>query len=163
MKNIRKILVLFFLSFLAVSCFRIEEYPPEPQIKIISFDHISDTTDALGNPVLLGTLRFSFVDGDGDIGFDTLSPLKKTVFLEKYKYVDGLVKPVDLEVPMTYYVPFFKTEEPNKALKGEIIINDINETAPFNGDTIFYKFYIVDRAGNPSNIETTNNLILKYD
>ncbi len=42
-----------------------------------------------------------------------------------------------------------------------MIVNDINEYGPFNGDTIVYKFYIVDRAGNVSNVEQTQDLIIQ--
>ncbi len=151
------VLVIFVL---VISCFRIEQYPPEPQIELISFT-FRDTLDGLDNPVLRGTLHFSFVDGDGDIGFDTAAPQQNTIFLEKYKYVDGLLTPAELLVPLNYYVPKFEPEGNNKTLKGEIMVNDIDETSPFNGDTILYKFYIVDRAGNVSNVETTGDLILK--
>ncbi|PLX08959.1 MAG: hypothetical protein C0596_03880 [Marinilabiliales bacterium] len=114
----------------------------------------------MDNPVLRGTLHFSFVDGDGDIGFDTTSPQQNTIFLEKYRYIDGLLTAVDLQVPLNYYVPLFEPEGSSKTLKGEIYVNDLDETAPFDGDTIVYKFYIVDREGNVSNVESTGDLIL---
>jgi len=157
-----KIISFLFLGLFAISCFRIEEYPPEPQIELIEFVFV-DTVDGMenGNRVFNGTLRFSFIDGDGDIGFDTTSPQQNTIFLEKYKYNNGVLSIVDLNIDPHYYVPYFNPEGPNKTLKGEMIIYDIDEYPPFDGDTILYKFFIVDRAGNVSNIESTGNLILK--
>ena len=159
MKTIKPILMFFLLLAVSVSCFNIEQYPPEPQIEFISFV-FTDTIDELDNRVLNGTLHFSFVDGDGDIGFDTTSPQQNTIFLEKYKYQNGVVTPIDLVVPLNYYLPKFQTEGNRKTLKGEILINDLDENFPFSGDTILYKFYIVDRAGNVSNVETTGPLVI---
>ncbi len=161
MNNFKVIFIILF-SFSILSCFRIEHYPPEPQIELIEFTFV-DTVDDMdkGNRVLKGTLHFSFIDGDGDIGFDTTSPQQNTIFMEKYMYNDGVLNIVQLNPEPNYYIPYFESEGPNKTLKGEMIVNDINEYGPFLGDTIIYKFYIVDRAGNVSNIESTGNLILK--
>jgi len=159
MKKIQKIGMFLFLIIAVVSCFKLEQYPPEPQIEFIDFTFV-DTVDGLENRVLNGTLHFSFVDGDGDIGFDTIQPQQNTVFLEKFKYQNGVATSIDLLIPLNYFVPKFVTEGNRKTLKGEIIINDLDENYPFNGDTVFYKFYIVDRAGNVSNIDSTGNLII---
>ena len=154
------ILLLSSLLILSVSCFRIEQYPDEPSIELISFTY-ADTVDILDNNVLRGTLHFSFVDGDGDIGFDTTSPQQNPIFLEKYKYINGVLTPVTLQVPQSYYVPLFEPEGNNKTLKGEIFVNEIDEKPPYNGDTVVYKFYIIDRAGNVSNVESTGDMILQ--
>ncbi|MDD2385271.1 MAG: hypothetical protein PHP52_00650 [Bacteroidales bacterium] len=154
-----KVILLVFISVTCVSCFRIEQYSPIPKIEFIEFT-LKDTLDGLQNRVLNGTLQFAFVDGDGDIGFDTIQPQKNTIFLEKYRFVAGVLTPVELILPLNYYVPKFTPVGNDKTLKGEIIVNDLNENYPFNGDTILYKFYIVDRAGNVSNVESTGNMII---
>lgn len=159
MKSWKLILVLLCV-IVNVACFRIVRYSPIPNIELISFE-FKDTLDALQNRVLNGKLHFSFVDGDGDIGFDTVQPQQNTIFLEKYKYVEGVLTPIELLFPLNYYVPKFTPSGNDKTLKGEIIVNDLNENYPFNGDTILYKFYIVDRAGNVSNVESTGNMIIK--
>lgn len=141
------------------SCFKIETYPPEPEVSLIDFVFI-DSVDALGNEVRNGTLHFSFVDGDGDIGFDTTSPQQNTIFIEKYKFIDGELTKLDLIVPLNFYVPKFSSTGNNKALKGEIYVNDLNETKPFNGDTIMYTYYIVDRSGNKSNVDSTEFMVV---
>lgn len=142
------------------SCFKVETYPPEPQIDMLDFTY-KDTVDELDNPVLNGTLHFYFVDGDGDIGFDTTTPRENTIFIEKFKISGGQEISLDYLVPLNYYVPKFTHSGTNQTLKGEIIVNDLNEIYPFEADTIMYKFYIVDRAGNKSNTESTGYLILQ--
>ncbi|MDD2636122.1 MAG: hypothetical protein PHW82_11550 [Bacteroidales bacterium] len=150
-------LIVILISF---SCFRIEHYSPIPKIEFIDFT-FNDTLDGLQNRVLSGTLRFLFVDGDGDIGFDTIQPQQNTIFIEKYRYVAGVLSPVELLLPLNYYVPKFTPVGNHKTLTGEIIVKDLNENYPLSGDTIVYKFYIVDRAGNVSNIESTGNMIIE--
>ncbi|MDD3686212.1 MAG: hypothetical protein PHE56_05535 [Bacteroidales bacterium] len=143
-----------------VSCFKPDVYPPEPHIDFVEFVFV-DTVDALDNPVLNGTLKFFFVDGDGDIGHDTTSPIKNTIFIEKFAIRNGQEVLLDLQIPLEFYVPVFENSDPDMALKGDMFVNDLNEIFPFSDDTIIYKFYIVDRAGNKSNVEETGFLILK--
>lgn len=160
MKNKFVILLLVFLTFGINSCFKPEVFPPEPNIEFVSCTFI-DTIDVLDNPVLNGTLKFYFVDGDGDIGFDTTSPRKNTIFLEKYKIKNSQEVLVELLVPLEFYVPLLENSEPDIALRGEMLVNDLNELTSSLNDTIMYKFYIVDRAGNKSNVETTGPLVLR--
>lgn len=154
------ILIILFCTVFLQSCFKIEPYSPIPSIEFLDFSAV-DTTDLLGNRVINGTLHFYFVDGDGDIGFDTISPRQNTIFIEKFKVVNGTESKIDLIVPLNYFVPKFSNSSNRKTLKGEMIVNDLNENFPLEYDTIIYKFYIVDRAGNTSNIETTGYIKLK--
>lgn len=154
------ILILFISLFALQSCFKVETYPPEPRVEFLDFKYV-DTIDGLENHVLNGTLHFYFEDGDGDVGFDTTTPRKNTIFLEKYIVTDGVEILSDVSVPLNFYVPEFENSGENSTLKGEMFVNDLNESYPLNSDTIFYKFYIVDRAGNKSNVESTGYLVLK--
>ncbi len=151
------IIVIFFSFY---SCFKPQTYPNEPHIEFLNFDFI-DTTDLLQNPILNGKLHFYFVDGDGDIGFDTTSPRKNTIFLQKYKIENDKEILIDLQVPFEYFVPKFQNTDLAPSLKGEMFVKDLNETFPFENDTIMYKFYIIDRANNKSNTESTGYLVLK--
>lgn len=144
-----------------VSCFKIITYPETPEVDFISFE-IKDSLDILGNSVISGTLHFYFVDGDGDIGFDTIGGVKNTIFLEKYKIENGTPIKIDLLVPLNYYVPKFEKTGNNKTLKGEMFVYELNEYVPFEYDTIMYKFYIIDRAGNKSNVDSTGYIALKH-
>ena len=160
MKNFQKILgIIIVVSLVLSSCFKIVTYPEVPQVTFNSFV-IRDSVDILGNRVLNGTLSFNFVDGDGDIGFDTIGERKNTIFLDKYKIENGVAIKLNLLVPLSFYVPKFVKTGNNKTLKGEMIVNDLNEYYPLDFDTIMYKFYIVDRAGNRSNIDSTGYISL---
>lgn len=158
-----KVIILSIIaSFLLLySCFNIQSYPNTPQVKFNKFI-FKDTTDLLGNKVLNGKLYFNFVDGNGDIGFDTISYLRKnTIYLKKYKMINGKLQECELLVPLEYFVPRMKNSNNNKTLQGEMIVKDLNEMYPLSNDTIMYKFYIIDRAGNKSNVDSTNYLIIK--
>lgn len=162
MKCKNYILFVFVLITILIiqSCFKIEKYPPIPKVEFLSFE-IKDSVDLLGNIVLSGTLHFYFVDGDGDIGHDTIGEIKNTIFLDKYKIENGKAIKIDLLVPLNYYVPKFVKTGNNKTLKGEMFVKDLNEYFPLLYDTIMYKFYIIDRAGNRSNIDSTGYIILQ--
>jgi hypothetical protein len=158
------ILLSMVLAFLP-SCFKLETYPPEPAIEYIDFKLI-DSTDILENPVLYGELHFSFVDGDGDLGFYQPEgvddeDIAKTVFITPFIKTNGVFVQDTPIVPLNFRIPYFETGGNNKTLKGEIIVRDINHYPPFNGDTLKYQFYIVDRAGNMSNIEETDVMIIE--
>jgi hypothetical protein len=166
MKQLTSHIVFIIIILISVcSCFKIETYPPEPQIEFISFS-LTDSTDVLDNPVLYGELHFSFIDGDGDLGFfqaaDTSTEdISKTIFITPYKKTNGeFVEDTNI-IPLNYRIPYFETAGNNKTLKGEIIVKDINHNPPYGDDTLKYKFYIKDRAGNVSNIEETQEFVLK--
>jgi hypothetical protein len=159
-KYIIAILILVLLGL--QSCFKIETYPDTPHIELIDFTFV-DTIDnpELGNRVLKGTLHFYFVDGNGDIGFDTTSPRQNTIFLEKYRISGNQAILIDLLEPLNFYVPEFTKSGSNSTLKGEMFVLDLNEYFPLTADTLMYKFYIVDRDGNKSNVDSTGYLILE--
>ena len=157
--------ILLILILLTVSCFKLESYPPVPAIEYIGFK-IIDSTDILENPVLYGELHFSFVDGDGDLGFYQPAGVEeediaKTVFITPFIKTNGVFVQDTPIVPLNFRIPYFETGGNNKTLKGEIIVRDINYYPPFNGDTLKYQFYIVDRAGNKSNVEETDVMIIE--
>ncbi len=155
----KSIIILFAIS-VVWGCYKIESYPPEPEIEYISFE-LADSLDLLGNPVLTGILRFSFVDGDGDVGdyapTDTsLNDSVKHVFIDLYKKEDGVFVKQEMLVDYYYRIPYFKPGANNPVLKGDVLISDLNFYAPFEGDTLRYQFYMRDRSGNKSNIEQTD-------
>lgn len=143
--------VIIFATAL-VSCEPKVDYPDEPTVEFKSFT-FADTT-LLGNPVKQGTLTFSFTDGDGDIGFDTVAR-KNTIFMTKHKMVNNVLTQMDLLVDLNYFVERIYSDNDRHAVSGDIKIEDLNEYKNTFGDTIMYKFYIVDRAGNRSNTDST--------
>ena len=164
LKDLGKYYIILMVAGLVNACYEIKEYPPEPEIEYKSFS-VSDTIDALDNPVLSGTLRLHFVDGDGDIGHEesmdtTSEDTNKNLFIDLLKKEEGSYQEVELAVPYEYRIPYFETTANNPTLEGDIIVSAINFNAPYEGDTIKLRFYLIDRAGNKSNIEVTPEVVL---
>lgn len=164
MNTYAKILLIILFFSMLFSCYKIEEYPPEPEIEYKSFV-LRDTIDANDNIMLSGKLTFSFVDGDGDIGSKETSDTSKTEE-NKALFIDILVKDSsgfvekDLEIPYDYTLPYFEAEASNPTLKGDISVSDITFYPPFKKDTIKLRFYIEDRDGHKSNTEETEIFVL---
>lgn len=150
--------LLLLASAIMPSCKPEEEYPDEPTVTFKEFT-FADTV-LLGNTVKRGTLTFSFTDGNGDIGFDTVSPRKNTIFMTKHKMQDNVMTQMDLLVDLNYFVERIYKDDKKHAISGDIKIEELNEYAMSFGDTIMYKFYIVDRAGNKSNTDSTGLIII---
>ena len=160
MKKSLKILIILFVFTTFVSCFKIEKVPIEPRIKFEEFIYV----DSVGfNHVLNGSLRFSFEDGDGNIGFGIDSIAENTVFIEKYKIKNNI--PIRMEIDgslLNFKIKQFSTSGNRRALRGDIVIKNLDEIFPINNDdTLMYKFYIQDRDKHVSNIDSTGFLPLR--
>jgi len=157
------------IALLAISCGKIEQLPDEPYIEFRSFK-VFDTIDILGNEYQGGKLRFYFEDGDGDIGLDPpKSPEEDStnLFFDLYRKVNGTMVKVPANDPLNpsdYRIPFMESNGQNKILRGTI---DVTFFYLFyskeDTDTIRYDFYIKDRAGHISNIESTSEISLSDD
>lgn len=161
--KIRIYILIVLLGLGLYSCYEIQTYPPTPSIEFIEF-YTTDSSDILGNTIYYGELRFSFVDGDGDLGYQettdtSLTEEQKTIFITEYKMEDGEFREIEQAIPLTYRMEYFETSGNNKTLKGEIRIQDLNHYASSLNDSIKYNFYIKDRAGNISNTAETDTII----
>ncbi|MFH1319055.1 MAG: hypothetical protein ABII90_00165 [Bacteroidota bacterium] len=181
MRQFSKIENIIFLSiacwvvFVFSSCLLPDEYPPEPGIKFESYSY-KDTLNELDMPVHAGILKFSFTDGDGDIGLndgDTLPPYSdckdstcNNVYINRIGINNGNLSEL---LSFDYRIPDITPAGQNKTLKGEIeveldirlpviIITDDYDTITY--DTVIYEVYIYDRALNQSNIITTPSIVL---
>ncbi len=161
-----KVQFLLFLALAIFACEKIEKLPDTPRIEYKDFIMAKDS-DLLGNEILVGTLIFTFEDGDGDVGLppsDSLVPgdtTQKNLFLTLYKKTEGtfIRAPEDeIESPLAFRIPYIKREGQNKTLKGEIEV-DIQYVI-IRYDTIRYDFYIRDRAMHKSNVERTDEIPL---
>ena len=156
---------VFLIMLTSTTCKRPVTYPPVPSIRFKSFT-VTDTTDALDNTIKKGTLAFTFIDGDGDIGLrpeDTVPPYDSiyyfNLFLQGYYYQNGTVFADSPAVPLYYRIPYIEPQGQNKVLKGTIKV-DIIYNLPILHDSIFYKFYLVDRKLHHSNTEQTPVIVL---
>jgi hypothetical protein len=151
---------------LLVSCDEISpEYSDIPEVDYQGYD-LRILTDQLGNKTLVGRITFEFTDGDGNVGLPPLveseddpnlpDTVKYNFFLhtfdlQGYEFVEvqesegGFLK---------YRIPTLD----KKPLRGTMEL-DVSYPLILH-DTIFYTFYIFDRALNRSNTDTTDVIVL---
>ncbi len=159
-----------------VSCKRIEEYPPEPSIAFLEFEKLFNPTDSIYDR---GILKFEFTDGDGDIGLakkDTFPPFNPgskyyyNLIIDYFEVRNGVETPVYLTffnsvtqefdtVYLSARIPILSPPGSEQSISGEIhdTIFIYNYNSPY--DTLFLKFFIVDRALNESNQEQTGYIV----
>ncbi len=159
MKPLNYLALIVLILVIGASCAKVQMLSDVPLIRFTDFS-VYDTTDLLGNKVKGGTLTFYFEDGGGDIGLepptDSLSD-SLNLFLTLYRVKDGHshhAPGTDPLTPTGFRIPFMDRPGQNKILKGTI---EVAFTYLFytDQDTIRYRFYIRDRAGNDSNIDST--------
>jgi hypothetical protein len=161
--------IVIFATILLAGCPLPTTLPDVPRVEYKSF-LLTEKVNALGNSILTGELVFDFEDGDGDIGFtpgslDLLGEtvpdsLKYNLFLTLHEKVDGMYREIDtseLGLKPFYTIPELDRKGQNKTLRGEIKV-DI-EYLTIDYDTLRYSFYIMDRAFNRSNVDTTDEIV----
>ena len=164
LRNLIVIIIIGFIS--AVACEKIEPADPVPEIGFKDLK-VTDGFDTIGsqvNPTKNYELLFSFVDGDGDIGlirsqYDSIEP--KNIFIIPFNKSEGsYIREDDLDT-LTFWIEHdskMVRVGQNKTLKGDIKVK-FNYYVQFMADydTLKFDFYIIDRAGNQSNVESTND------
>lgn len=151
------ITVVLFLT----SCNNFEKVNDVPDITFRSFTMTE--IDTLDFKIKTGELVFTFVDGNADFGIKTEENPDDTLnlFLIPFKKENGVYDSIDAETYGRRYsvlndVNMERTGQ-NKTIRGEIKVQVYYFIAlPY--DTIRYDFYIVDRAGNKSNVATTTDI-----
>jgi len=157
--------VIWILWMFLASCQEIDpQYPDTPVVDYQGFG-LFIAEDQLGNRTLMGRLSFEFTDGDGDVGLPILyedlpghtpDTVKYNFFLQVY----DLAGTEFLKVPeseggiLKYRIPYLDKQP----LKGTMELDIFYPVVEH--DTLFYTFYIYDRALNRSNTDTTDVIIL---
>lgn len=162
---------LLSILLLFTGCKKIVNYPDQPSISFTSVVS-KDSTDVLDNPVKRVTLTFHLIDGNGDMGLgitDTIGPFNKdsayyyNLFLQEYKEVDGIFTEVPAPDGLRRYrIPNLTPTGQNKTLIADISVTveypySISIPLPFN--KFRYEFYVIDRALNISNRDTSSLVI----
>ena len=157
--------VFFLIPFILwSSCKKFVPLSTIPSIEYKSFQ-VVDTTDPLGNKAKGGRLKFTFEDGDGDLGVSqgSGSPADtNNLVITLYKKEGGVMVPAganDPLLPASYRIPYINLSGQNKALKGTITVTFLYLFFT-NADTVKYDFYIIDRANNHSNVASTNEIVI---
>jgi len=152
--------VVFAVLFL-ISCEGFNKVSEIPEITFKSFT-ITEI-DTLGFTIKTGELVFSFVDGNADFGIITASDPEDTLnlFLAPYRKVDGIYDTINMDTYGRRYSVLndekLERTGQNKTIKGEIKVRVFYFIDP-PYDTLRYDFYILDRAGNKSNVSTTSDI-----
>jgi len=147
------------------SCLKRENFPNRPQIEFLGF---YPNPAAMGAGDSLGAVKFSFTDGDGDLGLnegDTLGenapsqPYFYNLFITYFEKQNGNF--VEVVPPFPFHVRFKRltSEGGGSELEGEM---EVGVTArpgtPY--DTVRYEMYIVDRALQHSDTIVTSDIII---
>lgn len=161
--------ILFFSGILFLfSCKESENYPIAPQLTFESFTNLRTNTgiDTMGIMIL------SFTDGDGDLGladYDTSTNFFVKYFVmnngqleegTRYNPVTGQTESINFNVRIPNLAPDYYIGW----LKGQIedTISPLrNPTSSKTYDTVMFRAWIFDRAGNKSNVVETPLILVK--
>jgi hypothetical protein len=172
LKTVLLAIILLIIISGIYSCDKIKSYPETPKIEYESY-RLIDTLDQLQNPVKMLFVRFSFVDGDGDLFNPYASPVDSAgndtttnskLFFSFYQKIDGLF----VKVPDSWYKEkprySFKWDDvmlrdgQNKTQKGSMEFSyQFYNPMPF--DTINVRYYIEDLAYHKSNEDSVHGII----
>lgn len=160
-------LIFSFFSILVLlsSCFKSENFPPEPVISEPSFTIHGDSA----------VLSFRFTDGDGDIGLnddETESPYDSTSYYYYNLYCDyyekddvnGWQRGTDLSgdsITFAYRLQRIEVKGKQRGIKGTMDVTMSTFQNPFSdqSDTIKFTIRMIDRALNESNIIETQEIV----
>ncbi len=140
-------IIVIFISLLGfASCVKEPVYSDIPHIEFLS---MSDNDFVVLDEDSLSVVIY-FEDGDGDLGDDDTV----NMFWEDSR-VPGF--------PLPLKIPFIELQGNSKAISGTITTYYPISYCYDNDDavdTFYYKIYIVDRAGNKSNVDSTDLIFL---
>ena len=157
MKSIVKIGLITSLALALNSCVKEEQYPIEPAIKYLDF---------VLNPDGSATLKYTFTDGDGDIGIEP-EETGYNYFIHYY-HKDGAGNFVPYNIPpgdtVALVVPYriqpiysINPGKKKKSSKGEIQITLYAPLFPA-GETMKVACQLFDQAGHSSTLEFSPQL-----
>jgi hypothetical protein len=170
LKTIIKIFILVSVaSILIVSCREKQEFPPEPRIEFLSFTKLVHPSGY----DTLGVLLISYTDGDGDLGLQRGDKTPYNFFVSYFVMKNGVLQPGTFFNTLTGKIDTINfnnrfgplAPEGYKGwIKGEIEdtikpLYDPRSTKEF--DTVQFKVFLTDRAGNISNTVETPLIIVK--
>jgi len=160
--------LLFVISSLLLSCQKKEEYPPIPALEFSGFTLYRTQADVDS----FGIMVLSYTDGDGDLGL-TSYDTSNNFFVSYFRMVNGILKigtrynqvtgKIDT-INFNARIPYLAPADYSGWIKGTIedTINPISDpTSVKVYDTIMFKAYIIDRAGNKSNVAETPLIRIK--
>ena len=137
-----------------LSCLKKKEYDKAPVIKFVDFPVFYHVENSKNNADSAHVI-LSFTDVDGDLGNTNDSVM--SLFLDYYE--DEGSGFVFKNVTYKIHLPNLAPEGNNKAIEGTI--QQLLKEPFYNKLSVFpykFKMYLVDRAGNKSNVVETGSL-----
>lgn len=151
--------LVIFTALVLTTCEPIERVSDVPEIGFKSFSLYDK--DTISFQIKVGEMIFSFIDGNADFGILQNSRDTLNLFLIPYKKVNMAYEPLNVDTFGRKYAVMNDEKlvrvGQNKTVKGEIKLQVYYFVIP-PFDTIRYDFYILDRAGNQSNVESTSDI-----
>lgn len=155
--DMRILLSALSTLLLVVACTKPPEYPDQPVITFKGLNKNAMRQGFADEDSLRITLGFT--DGDGDLGGDNIQVFMRDTRLDTFA--------------PSFALPRIPDQGRGNGISGEIYLNQLTTCCIFdNGqlpctpsttqpiDTFRYQIYIVDRAGNKSNIVSTSTIFL---
>lgn len=164
MNRYTNILFLFLVSICIWSCVKSPGFSDVPEIEFIGFSEQSMVQNSLNADSIF--VRFSFTDGDGDIGFES-DVFDQNIFIIDNRTGDRYD---------AFKAPVIPEQGASKGISGDVTLRLFTtcclfpdnippcEAPPqYPTDTLTLDIFIKDRADNFSNRVTTTPIILFCD
>ena len=144
----KRLLTLATIAVLLAACKKEEVMPAAPEIAFVSMS--DQSVHEFDERV---TVRFSYKDGDGDLGQQ--DPDNYTLW----------VKDARLQGTDGYHIPPLAPEDADVPIQGELEVelNALFLLGNSGQEETSYTMYVVDRAGNRSNEFTTGMITITND
>jgi len=151
--------LLLLLVFIFTSCRDFDEYSEIPKIEFVSLDFYQTVRDE--NQMKIASLTFNLYDGDSDIGVDytdtTVNFFTEVLVMKNGEFINAEEAGI---VDNNYKMPQIPEDDRDINFEAEVTVDIEYFSALMPYDTLKYQFYIVDYAGNKSNIEESTIAIL---
>jgi hypothetical protein len=153
--------IILILMLVYTSCEPLENASDVPAVTFKSFDLYQTYDDKLEQYILQGELVFDFVDGDANVGIKDTASDEQNLFLVPYQKLNKEYDSIDATLYGLNYTILdnegLHRDGKYTTIKGEIkVMIPYSLVPPF--DTLRYDFYLVDRDGNKSNVESTSDI-----
>ncbi len=159
LNKIKFILVALLLGTVFFACNKLEEYDNRPIILESSYSLLQN---AQGKDTSL-VLKFTFTDGDGNVGLattDTSAPFDTNVKIDYLEKIDGVF--TKILIPGTTDTLNFNSRinefGSKTATKAEVEVK-VNISVVL-ADTVRFDYYILDKELNRSNTVSTGTIVL---
>ncbi len=147
----RKLLAILVPLLLLNACDDSPVFPLEPEISFVSITP-EQTTQFTADEI---TLTLHYQDGDGDLGYEGTEKINNLYVTDTRDFFS-----TNPARTTAYSIPSLTPDTRKPSIQGDISISIMTPPAEPNAEPLVYEVYIVDRAGNISNVITTTPIIV---